>query len=145
MWTRLEHNPYVFLCYCLFPPFSLLLLNVSHFFLTIFAIYISLHPLPSFLLTLLHLSSTPQVWEQSTWPPTDRTRTDAPFLTTNWTHLAGLTPLPDHSLQSTRDQIRTSPPKYCLTPVLTAIDKISAQQSSTKPKGFKAPTGPQFV
>lgn len=98
---------------------------------------LSLHPLLPFF--LLHLFSTPPVWEQSTWPPTDQTRTDAPFPTTNWTRLAGLTPLPDHSPQSTRDQIRTSPQS-----VLPESSSHNQWQDPTQrsPERFNAPTGP---
>lgn len=95
----------------LFILFSFLVISHSRPFLLLLL----------FFLCIPRLFSTPPVWERNTWRPTDQTRTDAPFLTTNWIPLAGLTPLPDHSPQSTKKALQ---PQHCLNPVLTANSKI---------------------
>lgn len=92
----------------------------------LFSFLVISHSRPFLLLLLFFfcipcLFSTPPVWERNTWRPTDQTRTDAPFLTTNWIPLAGLTPLLDHSPQSTKKALQ---PQHCLNPVLTANSKI---------------------
>lgn len=65
---------------------------------------------------------------------------------TNWTRLAVLTLLPDHSPQSTRDQSCVIPPQYCLNPVLTATNKTQhgAHQSSTRAECFKHQQNPSL-
>lgn len=139
----LDHNSYMMSSSCLlvFLPCFYLFHSFSYQFLLV--VMFPPHFLSPSLLCVVHLFSTRPVWEPSTWPLTDRTRTDAPFPTTNWTPLAGPTPPPDHSPQSTRDQIHTSPPQYCLNPDLTPNDKIqvSAHRSSVRAQRSKAPTG----